>query len=818
MGKIDPRLDFIRSLQPAERLHVANRAAFMAPVGQPAADEIPELRIQVFIQVRDPSRGLLLPGVHIRSRMGDILTAQVTPESVDSLDAEPNVLYVERAGRVLLEGQSRTSEAPTIEIGSGPLDESGNGVIIGIVDWGCDFTHGDFRDESGSRILYFWDQLATPGPGQQPPHGYSGGVEFDKVTLDRALQEPDPFAALGIEAPEPASHGTHVMGIAAGSGREDPEAGVRGIAPEADLIFVQPNTGDYDIVGGFGDSVNLAEAVKYVFDKAADLGRPAAVNLSMGTNYGPHDGTTLVEQWIDRLLGAPGRAVVLALGNEHHQRWNRTHSEGNVATGETTTLYWRVLPGDSSPNEMEIWYGARDVFVVEVIPPNGAAVPIVEPGDSGLFDIGHVGTRVYISNDQYSPLNGDNRINVIVVSPSETPVEPGVWQLRLTSRVSREGSFDAWIERDASRPPYQSSFVGGSYIRRKTLGSIQSARHAITVSNYDSYTITLADSTSVGPTRDGRRAPIVAAPGVEILSANSRYHAAEDPLDRTPYISKTGTSMSAPHVAGVVACMFEKNNQLTAAQLKGLLAAAAKPAPGIGPEYRPDWGHGRVDPVDTLTATWPAPSSPTKPPIEPAPCPVSPVHDEGPFYREGAPFTNDLYPEDSTGPVLHFRGTVSDTDCTRLAGVTIHVWHADYGGRYDNDDSSNPPAPDFFRCRARMISDADGVFELRTVLPANYQPDPVGLPEWTRVRHLHFKFFLQGFAPHTTEVCFEPDDYLESDFWLNRDLVTHLTKVPDGDDANVSFRAGFDFTLKPISARGYVDRAIQLGLLPGSRI
>jgi protocatechuate 3,4-dioxygenase beta subunit len=821
MGKIDPRLDFIRSLLPEELLSMASRVAFMAATDQPDTSEPSELRIQVFIQVRNPSQEILVPGVHIRSRMGNILTAQITPEAVTALEADPNVLYVERAGRVMSESQSSvaggdppTAQAATkIEINPEPLAESGKGVIVGIVDWGCDFTHGDFQNESGSRILYLWDQLATSDSDRRPPRGYRGGVEFDKATLDRALQEPDPFGALGIEPPPPRAHGTHVMGIATGNGREDPDAGVRGLAPEADIIFVQPNTGDVDIIGGFGDSVNLAEAVKYIFDKAAELGRPAVVNLSMGTNYGPHDGTTLVEQWIDRLLGVPGRAVVLALGNEHHQRWNRTHSEGRLCAGQTTTIYWRVLPDDSSPNEVEIWYSARDVFLLEVVPPSGEAVPIVEPGQSGLFDIGHVGTRIYVSNEQYSPLNGDNRINIIVVSPRETPIESGVWQLRLTARVSKEGAFDAWIERDASRPPFQSSFVGGSYVRRKTLGSIQSAHHAITVSNYDAYTITLADSTSVGPTRDGRRAPLVAAPGVEILSANSRYHAAEDPRDRTPYTSLTGTSMSAPHVAGVVACMLEKNRRLTASQIKGLLAAHAKPAPGIGIAYQSDWGHGRVDPFDTVKAT-PALKEEPAPGVEPAPCPVTHIHTEGPFYREGAPFTDDLYPKDSTGPVLYFRGIISDTDCNRLAGVTVHVWHSDDRGDYDNDNPENPPPPDFFRCRARMLSNEEGVFEFRTVLPGNYQPDPTAMPEWVRVKHLHFKFFRRGFESHTTEICLAPDDHLETDFLANPELVAYLEEIHDRGCSTPYFRAGFHFALKPISKRGYLDEAIQLGMLP----
>src|SRR3712207_5348727 len=133
-------------------------------------------------------------------------------------------------------------------------------------------------------------------------------------------------------------------------------------------------------------------------------------------------------------------------------------------------------------------------------------------------------------------------------------------------------------------PARRSSFLGGSYVRRKTLGSIQSARLAITVSNYDVLTTTLADSTSFGPTRDGRRAPTVAAPGTDILAAKSMWRT--DPDDPTPYERLTGTSMSAPYVAGLVACIFQKNPRLTAAQVRSILAAQAKPAPGFSDEWR----------------------------------------------------------------------------------------------------------------------------------------------------------------------------------------------------------------------------------------
>lgn len=816
MSNIDPRLDFVRKLRPNEQVSLANRTHFMARMGDAAATETAEVRIQVLIQVKDALRALTVPGVYVRSQLGNLLTAQVTPEAIEGLETDPNVIFVERGSPLVTSHTNNTlSDSTKIDLPTGPLEETGKDVIVGIIDYGCDFTHGDFQNNDGSsRLLSFWDQTAQAGPGRRPPFGYNVGVEFSKALIDNALTQADPFAALGIEPPDVRSHGTHVMGITAGNGREAPQMGVRGLAPEADIIFVQLNAEDTDIIGGFGDSVNLAEAVKYIFEKAAALDRPAVVNISLGTNYGPHDGTTLVEQWIDRLLGVPGRAVVMALGNEHQERFVRVHAEGKLKTGETSTLYWRVLPGDATPNEVEIWYSGRDIFVAEVSLPNGETLPIVEPNKTGVFDVGHTGTRVYVSNQLHSPLNGDNPIDIIVFMPEGQQAEAGVWQIRVTSRVSHEGTYDAWIERDERSPiNLQSSFIGGSYVRRKTLGSIQSARHTITASNYDALTITLADSTSVGPTRDGRRAPTVAAPGTDILSANARYKQAERPADRTPYFRATGTSMSSPHVAGIVACMLQKNPRLTAPQIKGILAASAKPAPGMNDEWRNDWGHGRVDALDALASTPKAEVKPA-PVLKPPRCPLTDFQAEGPFFRDGAPFIDDLYPADSNGPVLLFSGTVRNADCEPLKNALVHVWHADETGGYDNDDPKNPPAPNFFRCRARLHTDGNGAFSFRCVLPANYKPIPDN--PWVRVKHIHFKFFAEGYQPLTTEVDLEPDDYLETDFWRkgHGSLLAHLEEVREPGNPKSFFRTSFDFVLNRAYKGGYFDEAVRLGILP----
>ncbi|MBY3095655.1 S8 family peptidase [Rhizobium laguerreae] len=551
-------------------------------------------------------------GVTVRSSLGDLATVETTVEGLKELREFKSAAIVESAKPLTASDAANGAlvEKPIIELASRPTTHTGKGVVVGIIDWGCDFTHPDFRRPDGtSRFLSIWHQGASAATGQAPPSGFSGGVEFSGEAISSALGQADPFAALQYPSPEFSSHGTHVVGIACGNGRGDPASGVMGVAPDADIIFVHP-ANDTDILGGLGDSTNLVEALLYIFRRADELGRPAVINLSMGTNSGPHDGTSLVERWIDQLLDRPGRAIVLALGNEHHERFNRTHSEGIIRTGETTTLYWRTLPTDRSPNEMEIWYDAQDRFSLAIELPGGQMLGPIGPGTEGaLLPVPGSQTRVYVSSQLHSPMNGDNVIHIIVVAPDDSAltIDTGVWRVHLTAERAVVGTYDAWIERDGLQfGSIISSFIGGSYVRRKTLGSLQSARYPITVSNYDLLTTTLADSTSLGPTRDGRLAPTVAAPGVDILAANARFAANPDSGKRTAYIQMTGTSMSAPFVTGVVACMLEKNSRLNAVQLRGILAASAKFAPGLTSGHRIDWGFGRIDPDDAL-ARIPAP-------------------------------------------------------------------------------------------------------------------------------------------------------------------------------------------------------------------
>jgi subtilisin family serine protease len=457
-----------------------------------------------------------------------------------------------------------------------PKQTGGKGVLVGIIDFGCDFAHQNFIDKSGkTRLVKFWDQTATTN-GNGVPYGRLH-VSTD---INKALKNKKPYEALGVSL-FTGAHGTHVMDIAAGNGRG---SGAPGVAPAADLMFVQLSTSNIpwdgpDVVGkNFGDSVNLVEAIRYIFDQAGK--KPCVINISLGTNGGPHDGSTLVEKAIDGMLQEkPNRAVVIAASNSHD---DGIHAAGNVPAYGTHDLSWLVDGNDFTENEMEIWYKGSDQLSVELIDPAGQSLGTVEPNESGQVKDTNGNVQVVISNRLHDPNNKDNVIGIWLKERNT-----GNWTVRLINHTAKATHYHAWIERDDSGQ----SVFGGARDNSYTLGSISCSHKSITVGSYDATKKNFPISwfSSEGPTRDGRKKPEISAPGSNILAANS--------TTKKERILMSGTSMAAPAVTGSIALLFAaavaSNKSLTIDQLRNIITKKGRTGP---PEkvWEPRFGFGRI--------------------------------------------------------------------------------------------------------------------------------------------------------------------------------------------------------------------------------
>lgn len=539
----------------------------------------PERELEVILKLRDADK----PPAKVRiiARFGDVVTARVASQEVRAVWEDPAVLSV-KAPRLVLPGDeidlSDESDDAPLAIPAVRGDTSGatgRGVIVASLDWGLDVTHPSFRHADGrTRVRAFWHQGISNAGDPASPYGY--GRIFTRDDIDAALRTSNPFEVLGYHPAQSdpgdrsGTHGTHVLDIAAGSGFV-PHS-LRGFASDAELIFVHLATGSLEPLASLGDTVRILEALDFVRVTAGST--RWVVNMSLGRHGGPHNGRTLVEQGIDHLLiEAPGRAIVQSCGNYFSAK---AASSGLVRSGGTRTLHWETSPADRTPNELEIWYSGKDTLGLRIDAPDGSGSWRVDLGHDAPIVVG--GRRVgHAYHRAFDPAAGDHHVDIFL----QPGAPAGMWTVSLSARDVVDGRYFAWVERDAACPDCQSHLSQRDVVRRFTTGTLANGFRSIVVGAYSAGTPRrlLPPFSSAGPTRDGRSKPDLVAPGVAIRAARSAARSGSAPL----LTDKSGTSMAAPHVTGVIACMFEAAKRpLAIHETRNLLLGSVDSAMGFG--------------------------------------------------------------------------------------------------------------------------------------------------------------------------------------------------------------------------------------------
>jgi len=577
--KLDPQLVFLTDQKPKALEALAESGQFAV-----SAERDDGKTATVLAQFDGELEALESAGLEVSTVAGDVVTGNIAVSKLSKLAAADGVVVVEGSRPMVAELNLAVAESRAGLVQTGPPGHRGSGVIVGITDTGIDWRHENFiRGDGTTRILSIWDQTLAPAAGEASPAGFGYGVEYSQVAINNALAGTGNVRHQDLDTQS--GHGTHVAGIAAGDGSAAgqglPAGTFVGVAPEADIIAVAVRGGGGL---GLGDSASALDAVSYVFQRAAALNRPAAVNMSLGDNVGPHDGTSLLERGLDNLLGGQGRAFVKSAGNAGG---GGVHAGGTVAPGGQQVVSFTISAGDTTTETIDIWYEGADRFNLLVTEPGGPATAPFLPGNSNTVTLGN-GNRVFVDSRINDPNNGDNRIFITISTGTAATLEAGTWSFTLIGTQVTNGRFDAWIQRGlqtgAFVPPHES--------RRLTISTPGTAQKVITVGNY----ITrgggvggIAGSSSQGPTRDGRQAPDVAAPGTIIISARAAFGAAD------PYRGLSGTSMSAPHVTGAIALMLQKNRNLTQQQIKDCLRSTARSDAFTGTTPNDPWGAGKLD-------------------------------------------------------------------------------------------------------------------------------------------------------------------------------------------------------------------------------
>lgn len=544
----------------------------MDPALQELIESTPENQdVEVILKLSDAHQ--FPPGVKIIAQFGNIVTCRIRRESIEDVWSSELVRSV-KASRYL-EGEpaaefDQVTNTKALEENN-PFDRkvTGKGVVIAILDWGCDFAHPNFRNQDGStRLLALWDQSGV----SKSPNRYGYGQIYTRDEINRALATREPYASLGYHPAKSdplgnGSHGTAVMDIAAGNGLAG--SSPIGVAPEADLIFVHLDAarGTSGLLANLGDSVRLLEALDFVSRTAGE--QPWVVNLSLGRTGGEHTGKSLVEQGMDELLSAaPGRAIVQSTGNYY---LTRTHASDRLLPNQKCTLGWLVSPSDITPNELEIWYPGGDRFLVTLRPPNTNLSFTAALGEQVKLEIdGHEFGRLY--HRAQDPNNFDNHIDIFL----DRDAPSGRWQVTLLGEDVVDGRFHAWIERDFGSAN-QSRFELADAVSSHTTNTICNGRRTLAVGAYDQNTLErrVAPFSSAGPTRDGRLKPDILAPGVAIVAARSSPKGSL-PAIESPTI-KTGTSFAAPHVTGAIALLFSAvaPRKLSITETRNLILSSA---------------------------------------------------------------------------------------------------------------------------------------------------------------------------------------------------------------------------------------------------
>lgn len=581
------KLDVPDGIEPRLQLAIANfRSGKLGPtLSSTANDEVAVVArvasVEEWEAIPDVDPGIVLGPTEDGKSW--IVTGRFPLDRLEAVSSNEHVLSLSAPQVVqpTLETTVEALEAMPLMLPKGVSPRGGKGVVVGIVDFGCDFVHENFRRRKKTRLLAIWDQKA---PNRHTP---LYGTVHTRREINAALATPDPYAALGYNPgyEEGGAHGTHVMDIAAGSGGDGRAAGV---APEADIVFVDASisdigeTGEQAVNTHFGDSIQLLEAVQFVFDVAGD--RPCVCNLSLGTNGGPHDATSLVEQGLDTIVRQrPNRAIVIAAGNGQDKR---IHKSGKVLPGEVHRIDWEHrLEGGG---ELEIWYPGDEKLEVTFFAPDGTEVGTVAPGGHLPYGSRNDEVLIFIGSRLDDPNNGDNMIGIWVANK----LASGRFVVELRSQ-SDEVEYHAWIEPHVSKEK-QSRFV--EPVNSHTLASISNGRHTIVVGNYDAHKRkkTIAPASSRGPTRDGRSKPEVSAPGQHVHAALSG--------SLNAITKKSGTSMAAPAVTGLIALIYaeakRKGKTLSIARLrKKLIDGVATDPPDLA--KKGDWdaayGFGRAN-------------------------------------------------------------------------------------------------------------------------------------------------------------------------------------------------------------------------------
>lgn len=485
-------------------------------------------------------------------------------------------------GSLEASGVTRVRNVPNLSL-------LGEGVLIGIVDTGIDYTHEAFKNADGTtRIAAIWDQTIQTGPY---PETYYYGTEYSREQINEALRNENPHSV--VPTIDELGHGTFMAGIAGGTPNLQNE--FSGVAPMTEFVVVKLKQAKQNIRKVFrvpSDAVCYQEndimfGVRYLSDIAKKLSRPIAICFGLGSSQGSHDGRGSLTNFISILADQSGVAVSVAAGNEGNAGH---HFQGVISRGSEQSNMVELKVGPNVKGfTMELWGNAPGTFSIDILSPSGEYIPRIPARIGEAREIRFIFEETVINVNYFllETQTGDQLILIRFDNPTE-----GIWRFKVYSSGDLNSEFHIWL------PITQFLGTETFFVQPTPNVTVTSPGNSIipiVATAYDYTNSSLYLQAGRGFSRVGAVTPSLAAPGVNLTG----------PEPGGTYGKRTGTSVAAAHTAGITAMLLQWGiqsgyySQLDSVEIKNLLIRGAKRSPN-NTYPNPEWGYGIIDIYNTF--------------------------------------------------------------------------------------------------------------------------------------------------------------------------------------------------------------------------